>query len=252
MVWNDTTLRQGLVQEMEDICGLGATGITGNTVLFQQFTRWANVWNKLAFNYGIQAFDGHDMDDPNYTTDPSGTFTGVTTREYNFDLTYKLLKIKLVNVTYDGTNYQPAYPFDDNDKRNYALNDPNIDSLFPTAVPVYDLTANGFKLYPKFTAAQVSAGAAIYVEWYRIPREYATTGTDAYESGLDLPFQTFPAIGASYEYAKLYKPDLATRLALDLYGNGGSMKGMIVDLQEWYSQKSPTNNILKPVWRSSR
>lgn len=252
MVFNDTTNRQGLVQDAEDICGLGPTGITSNSTLFQQFVRWMNIWNKIGANYAILAFDGHDFDDPNYTTLPSGTFTGVTTRDYNFDATYKMLKIKLINVTYDGTNYVQALPFDDIDLRNIAVKDPNVDSFFASTQPRYDLTADGFKLYPKFTSAQVTAGAAIYVEFYRAPRDFATTGTDAYVPGFDLQFHRLPALGASFEYAKLYKPDLKNSLMLDLYGNNANIKGMLKEVEDWYSAKSPSVNQLKMKIRSPR
>lgn len=224
---------------MEDTCGLGATGITGNTTLFQQFTRWANIWSKTGFNYAILAFDGHDIDDPNYTTAPTGTFTGATTRDYNLDGTYKMLKIKSVEITYDGTNYVKATPIDDRDQE-YAVKDPNIDGNFDAGSPKYDLIANGFKIFPKFTAAQVSAGAKVYIEFFRSPREFSTTGTDSYEPGFDSQYHRLVSLGASYEYAKLYKPDLAQALRVDLYG-GGTVKGMIKDLETWYSSKSPSN-----------
>lgn len=251
MVFNDTTNRQGLIQEAEDICGLGATGISGNTTLFQQFTRWMNNWNKVGANYAILAFDGHDFDDANYTTAPTGTFTGTTNADYNFDAVYKLLKVKLVNVSYDGINYIPARPFDARDYREDAFNNP-APSMFSLNGPAYDLIANGFKLYPKFTAAEVAAGAKVYVEFFRAPREFATTGTDTWEPGFDLQFHKLPAVGASFEYAKLYKPDLVAALRADLYGNGGNIKGILKELQEWYNAKSPSNARLRPVRESTR
>ena len=70
----------------------------------------------------------------------------------------KLMKIKLVNVTYDGTNYVPAQAIDSSDKDRIATKDPNVDLKFNTAYPKYDECADGFGLYPMFTAAQVAAG----------------------------------------------------------------------------------------------
>lgn len=251
LVWNDTTNREGLVQDMEDICGLGATGITGNTALFQQFTRWANDWHKKGASYVILAFDGHDFDDPNYTTAPSGTFTGATTRDYNFDAAYKMLKLKLVNVSYDGTNYVPATPFDNANRLDIAINDPHVDDNFSASTPQYDLSANGFKLYPKFTAAQVAAGAKIYVEWLRAPRDFATTGTDSYTAGFDLQFHRLVSIGPSYEYAKLYKPDLAKQLAVDLFGSG-NIKGILKEMETWYSRKQPSKRTMSAATQDNR
>jgi len=243
MQWNDTTNRTGLIQDCEDITGLNATGITGNTALFQQFTRWANDWNKKGANYALLAFDGHEFDDPGYsTTLPSGTFTGTTNRDYNLDSSYKMLKIKLVNVSYDGTTYYPATPIDSREllAKELAVKDPNIDTHFDKTAPKYDLIANGFKLYPKFSSAEVSAGAKVYVEFFRAPREFATSGTNDYEPGFDLQFHRLVSLGASYEYCKLYKPELATRLAIDIYGNGGNIKGLLKEMQDWYSSKQPS------------
>ena len=125
------------------------------------------------------------------------------------------------------------------DRDDLATKDPNVDGLFSTDEPVFDERADGFDLYPKFTAAQVAAGAKVYVEWFRAPRDFSTaSGTDAYEPCLDLQFHHFPAVGASYEYCKLYKPDLATRLAIDLYGNNANIPGLKKEIEQWYNSKS--------------
>jgi hypothetical protein len=245
MVKSDTTNRyNGLIQRCEDDCGLGATGITSNAALYSQFIGWLNQWNKTGASLAIMAWGGADFDDKGYTTKPSGTFVGTTNRDYNFDESYKLMKIKLVQVSYDGINYVPAKPFDASDYECLATKDPNVDSRFSTSNPKYDERADGFDLYPLFTAAQVAAGAKVYMEWFRAPQEWdTTTGTDTVEPSLDLQFHHFPAVGASYEYAKLYKPQLAVSLQGDLYGartaRGQLIKtGVIADIQDWYVAKN--------------
>src|ERR1035438_6050045 len=116
MFKSDTTNRyNGLIQRCEDICGLGATGITANATLYSQFIGWMNQWNHTGASIAIMSWDGADYDDPSYTTKPSGTFVGTTNRDYNFDPSYKMMKIKLVQVTYDGINYVSATPFDASD-----------------------------------------------------------------------------------------------------------------------------------------
>lgn len=253
MYLSDTTNREkGLIQRCEDICGLGATGISGNATLLSQFVGWLNQWNGTAASYAIQAFDGHDFDDKGYTTLPSGTFAGATTRDYNFDDTYLMLKVKLVNVSYDGTNYVPATPFDDAQDLSISIKDPNVDDNFSRSTPKYDLTGNGFKLYPAFTSAEVSAGAKVYVEWFRMPRVFATTGTDTYQPCVDFQFHHFPAVGASYEYCKLYKPDVAVSLRNDIYGNGANFKGLLKEIQEWYSRKQPYKRSLKAMSQNNK
>lgn len=255
MILSDTTNREnGLIQRCEDNCGLGATGITGNSTLLSQFVGWLNQWNGLAAHYAIQAWHGHDFDDKGYTTAPSGTFAGVAaTRDYNFDDAYKMLKVKLVNVSYDGTNYYPASPIDSADflSRGIAVKDPNVDSFFNTSAPQYDLTAQGFKLYPNFTAAQVAAGGKIYVEWLRLPRAFATTGTDSYQPCLDFQFHHFPAVGASYEYCKLYLPARAAMFEQELYGNN-IKEGLVKEVEKWYSTKQPSTRRITPMAQNNR
>ena len=192
---------------------------------------------------------GADFDDVGYTSAPHGTFTGTTNRDYNFDSSYSLLKIKEVQVTYDGVNWVFAKPFDsaDIDVNAYdapATHDPNYDQTLDTNHPMFDERANGFDLYPKFTALQVAAGAAVYVEWWRAPRSWDTSsGTDLYQPCLDLQFQHFPAIGASFEYCKINKPELAATLQGDLYGartaRGQLIRtGLIDEVKDWYLAKN--------------
>lgn len=255
MVLSDTTDRyKGLIQRCEDICGLGATGISGNATLLSQFVGWLNQWNGMAASYAIQAFDGHDFDDKGYTTLPHGTFSGATTRDYNFDDTYLMLKVKLVNVTYTGNaaDYVSATPFDDAQDLSVAIKNSNVDDNFSRSTPKYDLTAQGFNLYPKFTQAEVDAGAKVYVEWFRMPRVFATSGTDTYQPCVDFQFHHFPAIGASYEYCKLYKPEVAVSLRNDIYGNGANFKGLLKEIQEWYSRKQPYKRSLSPLRQNNK
>ncbi len=243
MVKSDTTNREnGLIQRCEDDLGLGATAITSNASLYSMFVGWLNQWNKTGADYAIKSWDGADFDDKGYTKAPHGTFVGTINRDYNFDSAYKLLKLKLVQISYDGTNYVTASPMDPADKEHLATKDPSVDGLFSMDEPVYDERANGFDLYPKLTAAQVAAGANVYVEWFRAPRDFDTTSnTDSYEPCLDLQFHHFPAVGASYEYCKLYKPELAKQLKEDLYGDGVTKPGLKKEIEQWHNSKSPSN-----------
>lgn len=251
MVWNDTTLRQGIVQDMEDICGLGATGISGNTILFQQFTRWANIWAKFGAAIAIKAMDGWDFDDPAWTNYPSGTYPGTTNRDYVISATEKLLKIKKVGVTYDGVNYVEALPIDTN-SQDYTVirEDAAADAKFNTTSPRYDPRANAIDLYPKMTAAQVSAGGKVYIEFYREPKEFATTATDTQEPGFASPFHQLISKGAAYEWAKLYNPTLAASLRLDLFGQltrAGRVAGtgIVPEMEIWYANRYPKHNRLQ-------
>jgi hypothetical protein len=260
---SDATNRyNGLIQMCEGKCGLGAGGIINNANLYSDFIGWLNQWNKTFASIAIMSWDGADFDDIGYTTQPHGYFSAATTRDYNFDESYRMLKLKLVNVSYDGKTFVPAKPFDAQDRRGLALNDPNIDQRFSTSYPKYDLRANGFDLYPAFTSDQIATvnsllpngsggNKAIYVEWFRAPRDFDNTSdTDSYEPCLDLQFHHAVAVGASWEYCKLYKPETAAEFQGDLYGARTARgqlirQGVIQDIQDWYNSKSPSNVRLK-------
>ena len=235
MVFNDTSTRQGLIQDMEDICGLGAKAISGNATLLQQFTRWANKWAKTGAVIAIREMDGWDFDDPEWGNYPSGTFAGQTDRDFVFAGSLKLLKIKSVGICYDGTNYVKASPIDSTELSNVKA-DPNIDDLVNTASPLYDAIGNAINIYPKMTTAQVVAGAKVYIEFLREPVEFATTDT-IQEPGLASPFHQLISKGASLEYCSLYKPAIAQALRLDIYGDG-NIPGLLKDLKNWYANRS--------------
>lgn len=248
MVKSDTVNRyNGLIQRCEDNCGLGETGITSNSDLYSKFIGWLNEGNRMGANYAIMSWNGVDFDDVGYTTAPHGTFAGTTDRDYNFDESYKAWKIKLVQPTYDGTNFYAAKAFDAEDRSNLATNDPNVDLQFSIFRPRYDERAYGFDLYPKFTSEQVAAGAAVYVEWFRGPRDWdTTTATDEYEPCLDPQFHHFPAVYASWQYSKLYKPDIAAEFQGDIFGARTARgqlirQGLLQDMEDWYNAKGMNN-----------
>lgn len=259
MIWHDSSsARTGLVEDMEDITGLGAGGISGNTATYNQFTRWANQWNLRAIRAILNAQDGFDWDDTNYTTYPSGTFAGTTNRDYVFDPTLKMLKLKNVGVSYDGINYINARPIDttDPDFANVKA-DPNIDRIFSQVVPRYDPTAGALDLYPKFTSDQVALGAKVYVEFWRDAAfQFAIDGsTDSIGPGFDSNLHPIVSKGASYEYAKLYKPDLVDTLQGDIFGVNTRYKqlpGLMNDLEDFYSDRSPQAKRIRPIVRSPR
>lgn len=231
------------------MCGLGPTGITNNASLLQQFTRWSNAWNQKVVVTILRAMNGWDFDDSNYSKYPSGTFTGTTNRDYVFGSdqdgqTQKLLKIKQVALSQDGVNYYTATPIDSSDLAKVKA-DSTIDNLVSKTQPYYDPKVGGFDIYPKFTAAEVAAGAKVYVEFYREPVDWSVSGTDSQAPGFASAFHPIISKGASLEYAKLYKPELVPSLTLDIYGNNGNVKGILKEIELFYSNRYPQKKRLE-------
>lgn len=117
------------------------------------------------------------------------------------------LKIKRVDVTYDGSTWFRATPFDDGVPAWGLGNTTREDANFIQAAPAYSVGYNSINIWPLATAANVSSGAMIRVEQERNVIVFTTADytTDPSDStvvlGFDAPFHPIVAYGAGYEFA---------------------------------------------------
>lgn len=244
MVYNDTSTRNGLLQSCEFLCGLGDAGISGDTNLKAHFTRLLNdrQYQMLAMVFDSQ--DEWDFDDVNLASNdyPVATTPLVAAqRDYTFPTSLKILRLKRVDVTYDGTNWYKAEPFDSGETGMGLGNDTNTDARFSKTQPYYDLRGNSLWLYPLANAADVTANAKVRVEFLRELYEYTTSDTTK-TPPFDKPFHNMPAIGASLDFAVsrglANKNDLATLWAIQEE-----------KLKSYYSQKDMDRElIMKPAF----
>jgi hypothetical protein len=245
MTFNDTSGGLGLVQSMEDHTGLGETGISGNTANLKKFVRWSNIWLQKVFTMILEAQDSWDIDDANRTDYPVATTLLVAgQRDYTFPGSLKILKIKRADITYDGTHYEQMRLKDSLDVDGGLGNTTDDDNRFSKSAPVYDPKANSVWIYPAATAADVTAGAKLRIEFFREPQEFTTASTTT-EPGFDEPFHEMIALGASFNYASTYnlqnKQDLWAQL-----------QDYERRLNEYYSRKVIANNVLRTKYRSPR
>lgn len=156
----------------------------------------------------LDAQDESDYDDPRNTTYPIYTFPLSTNRDYSIAQSYGILKIKDLSLTYDGVNYYRATPIDTaeittgNAPASATTQNATLDAQFTTTNPRYDYKYGSLFIYPKATQAQVDAGAAAVVEFFRQPVEFTsaelTAGTVI--PGIDNTFHMMLAYGAAFEY----------------------------------------------------
>ena len=155
----------------------------------------------------LESIDETDFDDARATDYPILTTPMAAQRDYSIPVSEKVLKIKRVDVTYDGTNYVRAEPLDDSEIPYGLGNDSITDSNFSTAAPRYDVSYNSLWLYPMPTASQVSAGGKIRIEWTRqitpfTSADYTSVLTDStVVPGFDDPFHPILYWGAAFEFA---------------------------------------------------
>lgn len=164
----------------------------------------ANRWYHKIVTMILASQDEWDWDDSNATDYPTATTPLVASRrDYTFPASLKILKIKRVDVTYDGTNYYQARPIDVSEFNFGNGNDDKVDQNFDKQSPAYDPKSNSIWLYPRANAADVSAGGLVKIEFLREPAEFTlsdvTTGSK--EPGFDEPFHIMIALGMCWDFA---------------------------------------------------
>jgi hypothetical protein len=204
MQFSNTTLKNGVIQRIEDHTQLGDGVITGDDTLLKKMT--ANV-NESLYDLTTEIMilnDSFEWDDPYKTDYPIATTPLVAgQRDYQFD-NISFLKLKRVDVSYDGVNYYRATPFDSAayfGERGLG-NDTVTDEDFEKTQPMYDPKAFGFWLYPRADAGDVTSNGKIRIEYYRTFDEFGYDDTTK-EVPIDRNFHDLVAIGASLKWPQL-------------------------------------------------
>lgn len=202
MVYSDTTTKNGIIQRIEAHGELGDGVISGDTDLLKMFTVNVNEsLNEIILEIML-AQDSFDWDDPTRTDYPVATTPLIAgQRDYQFD-GLSFLKIKRVDVSWDGSKYYRATPFDSGAYQGGLGNDIDVDGNFPKTEPRYDPKSFGFWLYPRATAAEVAAGGKIRIEYIRAFDAYTYDDTTK-EPPVASPFHDLIAIGAALRYNRL-------------------------------------------------
>lgn len=179
-----------------------------------------NIWYQKIVTMILESMDDADFDDGLQTLYyPIAERTLAARRDYAFSTaSWTLLgkeggsnqssqsllplKIKRVDITYNGgSNWYRVTPMDDGAFLEGLGNDTEIDANFIRQAPQYDIKGNAIWLYPMPTAADVSAGAKIRVEFDRNVTPFTsgelTTGTVI--PGFDANFHPMLSLGAALE-----------------------------------------------------
>lgn len=196
MQFSDTTNLNGLIQRIERHSLLGDGVISGDTTLLKQVTADINETLYELTSDIIIGRDDFDWDDPYKTDYPIATTPLVAgQRDYQFD-NISFLKLKRVDITWDGVKWYKAEPFDSSTYREGFGNDTQTDANFDKTNPQYDPKSFGFWLYPRASADDVAAGAKARIEYTRAYDEYVYTDTTK-QPPIDRPFHDLIAIGAA-------------------------------------------------------
>lgn len=201
MRFSDTDNYNGILQDIETRLQLGVGGITDSTKRKKEFTRLVNNRYHEAVTIWLESQDEWDFDDDNRSDYPVATRSLVAgQRDYQLPTAPDVLKLKRLDVTYDGSNYYKGVPVDSLEFQFAVGNDSDVDGHFDRSNPHYDVKANHIWLYPRANSDDVSAGAQMRAEYYRTVEEFSHTDTSK-EPSLPKSFQTYLSIGAALDYA---------------------------------------------------
>jgi hypothetical protein len=103
------------------------------------------------------------------------------------------MTIVRVEVTYDGTNWSRAVPFDIR-MREKATDTTSIGNDFSTSNPFYDLEGNSIYLYP-IPTSNITNGLRVWTT-----REATNLSLTTDEPNIVEPYQHFLSIGAALAY----------------------------------------------------
>lgn len=229
MVFSNTTTRLGLIQECEDLTGLGDANISGNAVMLDRFTRWINESYFKATGLIIQADGRWQWDDSNQTDQPIATADLVNgQRDYTVIIgspssTQDWLEIDRVEMQDQAGNKILLRPFDKQDLRS------SIDQWYKTdSIPFrYDFEGGSLKLYPSPNYAKTD-GLKIWFK--RAPLLFADTDTTK-KPGFSSLYHRILAYEASMSY--LLTKDMSRVNNIKVLADE-----MLVQLTRHYSKRS--------------
>lgn len=188
-----------------------------------------NIWYQKVATMILESQDDADFDDARNTTYPRKDIALVAgQRDYPIPVAEKMLKLKRVDISYDGVNFYKAEPIDISQidygigKSTSTVQENNLDNLFPKTSPRYDIKAGSLFIYPRASTADVAAGATMVAEWSRqvtpfVTADYTSVLTDStVVPGFDDPFHPILAYGPAFEWAQSRNLPQAKALQADL------------------------------------
>lgn len=192
MQYNDTTNKQGLVQDTYFLL----TNVTSTDYPANDIKRNINKAYRVAVDIALKSQDQWLFQDTVATANivgGQGEYTFKTSGDFNIS---DVIKIDRVEVSYDGTNWVRAVNINRNDYLN-ALNSATatVNNDFSVTTPVYSLQKESLSLFP-IPASNVANGLKLY---------YTQDVTDL-SSDTDVPviapqFHTYLSVSAAYDYA---------------------------------------------------
>lgn len=200
MTFNDTTTKDGLIQDCERwLFGSDYGAISGNTNLLYTFTSLLNNGVDRTSIKILENDGSWQYDDNNHSDFPEATTTlSNGQREYAMEKTF--MKIEGFECLDKSGNYYPLRRIDKEEIRRLGY---SISEFMETAgMPTYyDLEGNIVSLFPAPATGSVTMDEGLKVMYQRPSSHFVYTDTTK-EVGVALPFEDMPVLYACQKYAK--------------------------------------------------
>lgn len=234
MVYNDTSTNLGIIQASEDYCGLGLTGISGDTSKLKEFTRYANRANRKIWHWIFMSQGLWQYDDSNETDLPQAV-ANLVSGTAKYALPTDALTVRRIEIKNESGDWDEVLPITEKDIVG------GIEDYYESDnTPVeYRLIGNTIELFPAPNYAS-TGGLKVYFD--RDSSDFAYTDTIK-TPGFASPYHDLVAIGASLEWLKAKRPDTNTLAQL----KEDWLRGEI-EIKDFYSNR---NKDSKTVIRTS-
>ena len=201
MQYNNTSLKNGIIQAIEEMTDLGSTYISGNTDRLREFTNRVNrvsnkIWHIIHTSTGNWSYD-----DGGYTDLPTAT-TDLVSGQSNYALPSDALTVKRIELKDKNDNWIRLNPITEENIPGAIEEFHDVDGD-----PVYYSLKNGvITLYP---ATNYNQSNSLKVYYERASVEFSYDDTTA-TPGFASPYHDMLPIGASIEWYKVKQPQSPT------------------------------------------
>jgi hypothetical protein len=201
MVFNDTTNKNGMIQDMEMLLNFPDGGISGDSTLLKQVTGLVNQAYLKTTAYVMGLDPKWVWDDFNLTDHPIATADLVSNQEdytlpgrydgANGSTLMKLLKVSIL----DTSGIEVVLQHTD-------MSEADLNRLYTTgSIPAYyKLIGNSIKLFPKPLTGSVTLNEGLKVYFQRSPDPFTSADTTQ-QPGIPEPFHRMITLEAAMDYA---------------------------------------------------